>query len=104
MATTIHVNPTAPQKLVMTCAAGGSLSDMTLVQSSVLKLKKPSSTVIQLAADITAKSQASLTLSHVFNAGEVDKVGTYKVYAIHTLAVGTVRGDVQTFQALDSFD
>lgn len=104
MATTIHINPVAPQKLVMTCAAGGSLPDMTLVMSSVLKLKKPTGVALTLAADITAKTQASITLSHVFNAGEVDKVGEYKVYAVHALAVGNVRSDVQKFQAIDSFD
>ena len=104
MATTIHINPVAPQKLVMVCAAGGSLPDMTLVQSAVLKLKKPTGQVLTLAADITSKTQPSLRLSHVFNAGEVDKVGPYKVYAIHTLAVGSVRSDVQTFQAIESFD
>ena len=100
---TIHVNPVAPQKLTMTCSAGGACPDMTLVQSSVLRLKKPNGATLTLATDTTQQSAQSLTVSHVFAPGEVDKVGTYRIYAIHTLVVGTVRGDVQAFDAIDSF-
>jgi len=99
----IHVNPVAPQMLTMACAAGGACPDMTAVLSSVLMLQKPSGKVATLAASISQQTSASLTLSHIFAPGEVDKVGTYRIYAIHTLAVGTVRSDVQQFDAIDSF-
>ena len=102
---TIHVNPLSPQKLVMTCTPSSACPDMSAVQSTVLKLKKPiGGVVVDLPTTITSKSSASLTVEHMFAPGDVDKAGIYRVYPVHTLAVGVVRGDVQQFTALDPFD
>jgi hypothetical protein len=78
---------------------------MSAVQSTVLKLKKPvGGVVVELPATITSRSAASITVEHPFTQGDVDRPGVYKVYPVHTLAVGVVRGDVQQFTALDTFD
>ena len=103
--TTIHVNPVSPQKLVMTCTPSAACPDMSVVRSTVLKLKKPTGGVVMdLATTVVSQSSASLTVAHLFAAGDVDKAGLYKVYPLHTLDIGSVRGDVQQFQALDPFD
>ena len=102
---TIHVNPLSPQKLVMTCTTSPACPDMSAVLSTVLRLKKPiGNVVIDLPTTITSKSTTSLTAEHLFVQGDVDKVGVYKIFPVHQLAVGSVRGDVQQFTALDPFD
>lgn len=103
MPASIHVNPISPQALVMTCNAGGACPDMTAVVGSVLKLLKPDGTATMLAVTITNQSRASLTIIHQFQLGDLDQVGTYKVYAIHSLPVGQVRGDTQTITVIDDF-
>jgi hypothetical protein len=103
VSTTIHVNPVAPQALVMTCTPSDALPDMTQVLSSVLMLSDPFSKVIKLPAIITAQTTTSLTLTHAFQPGDVSLVGTYSVYPVHTVDAGTVRGAAQQFQSIGSF-
>ena len=100
----IHVNPLSPQKLVVTCTPSASCPDMGAVRSTVLRLKKPGGVIVDLSTTVSSQTSASLTIAHMFSQGDVDKVGIYKVYPVHSLDVGVVRGDVQQFQALDPFD
>ena len=98
---TITVNPLSPQALIVVCAPSDALRDMTKVTSSVIRVKKPDSTIIVLTATGTA-TKSSLTLTHPFALGDVDQVGTYKARPYHTLADGsTIKGSVQQFQAID---
>jgi|ERR1017187_5101439 hypothetical protein len=99
----IHINPISPQALVMTCSAGGACPDMTAVVSSVIQLLKPDGTTRPLSVTISNKTPASLVLTHLFQTGDLDQVGVYKAYVVHTLPVGQVRGDTQTITVLDNF-
>ena len=97
---TIVVNPIAPQALVMVCAPSDALKDMTKVTASVIRIKKPDGTVLDLSTSGTV-AEGALTLTHPFAPGDVDQVGIYKVRTIHTLLAGlTIKGITQRFQAI----
>jgi len=101
--TTIHVNPLSPQKIVMKCTAGDSANDMRQVTSSVLKLKRPDGTIATLSAIISDQTQSQLTLSHLFEVGDVPKAGVYRIYPVHSMPTGTIRGATQQFEAVSDF-
>lgn len=103
MGATIHVNPMSPQKIVMKCTAGDAANDMRQVTSSVFRLKRPDGTIATLTAIISDQVQASLTLSHLFEVGDVPKVGVYKIFPVHTVPTGMIRGATQQFEAVTDF-
>jgi len=100
----IRIDPTAPQKLTMVCRSGSVDANMALVTSSVLRVKKPDGATATWATTISGQSPAELTLSHVFTEGDVDVLGNWRIYPVHTSPSGTSRGDVQQFMVVDEFE
>ena len=97
---TIFVNPIAPQALMMVCTPSDALKDMTKVTASVIRIKKPDGTVLDLNTNGTV-ARGALTLTHPFAPGDVDQLGIYKVRPVHTLLAGlTIKGITQRFQAI----
>lgn len=83
----IPINPTSDETFAIDIGQGLSGVNMTTVTAVSLKVNKPSQTdELTWTANIVSSSATSLRVRHQFAAGEVDRVGTYRIHPILTVA------------------
>ena len=101
---TVHIDPITPKAIILTCTPSAGCPDMTVVQSTTLKVRPPglNAAIVDVETTVVSKSSTSLVVTGQTIFG---KIGIYKLYPIHALASGfPVRGDAQQVQGIDPFD
>lgn len=81
----------APEAYVLDITPGISGVDLVDVSAAVLKVLKPNNTEVNWSAAMSNKTSITLTLTHSFQAGDLDLTGLYRIYAALTIPGGTVR-------------
>ncbi len=102
MAEVVYQGAVAPESMTLTVTASG-LEDLTTVTAAVIWIKMPNAARVEWSATITAQSQKSITLSHVFSSGEVDTVGKMKLVAYLTTPTGLIRSKPADLTVVDPF-
>jgi hypothetical protein len=70
----------APERVTINIKSGDSGIDFTTVSSASIRVNTPSRHDCLWDAIILSATATSITIAHVFQAGDVDLVGEYKLY------------------------
>lgn len=71
--------------------------DFTTVSAAVMKITKPDGTKATWTTGLTAQSATGLTARHLFADGDLDQVGSYRVWLLMTVPGGNARTEVDRF-------
>ena len=99
---TVYVNALSPQAVSMTITAPAGI-DLTTATSVSLTVKKPSGAQVTWTTSIVSAATATMTVSHPFDAGDVDQAGQYVVVPTVTFPSGPRFGSRALFRVEDHF-
>ncbi len=107
MTASIHIDPVAPQSLLLnlTPAVAGDI-DLSTVSAAVLHVQTPQNGYAEetWTASLSNQTTTTLRLTHIFIAGEADTAGPYTVVAVLTCTAGTVKGDPVVFTVKGKYE
>ncbi len=99
--TYVGARPTESFVFVVAQAPGGP--DLSAVTGAFISVQYPDDTVHSWDAVISAQSATGLTLTHLFQAGNVDIVGDYVARAVMQVSGGVIRSAPKPFSVIDQF-
>ncbi len=94
---------TAPERFritVQNAEAASEPLDLSTVTAAVMRVSKPTGEVADWAATIEAQSTTELEIEHVFDAFDVEQIGTYPVTVLLTVPAGTRRAGPTSLQVI----
>jgi|CXWL01.1.fsa_nt_gi hypothetical protein len=104
MSGVVYLGPVAPEAYVVDVVPGTSGVDLSTVTDAALLVLRPDGAEVVWSVTRSNQTASTLTLTHVFEATDVDVVGEYGVYAAMTIPAGTVRSEPRSFPGLGRFD
>lgn len=103
MSNAVYSGALTPEALTYTVTPANG-EDLSTVTAATLSVKYPDGTVHSWATTISAQSALTITLVHVFVAGDTDLVGNYELVALLTNSLGgPFRSIPKTLPVLDRF-
>lgn len=99
----VRLGAIAPLALVMPFSGDGTF-DFSTVTSADVSLKKPNGEIVKFTnVPISLQTVTGLTLTHVWQAGDVDQLGKWIMYARLYVPGGQVDTDPKTFDVVSRF-
>ena len=102
MANVVYKGAVSPEAMTLTVTASGS-EDLSTVTSAVIWAKCNGKAPVNWSASIVTQSQKSITLSHVFQSGDVDVAGKMTLVAYLYIPSGLVRSKPVSLVVVDPF-
>jgi hypothetical protein len=99
--TTVFRGAVGPEALAVTITRGKSNLDLSTVTQVTLVVRDPQDVERTWTTVISGQTTTQLTATHVFVAGDVPIVTTYRVMPHLTVPSGTRRGEPFTLQVLE---
>lgn len=100
----VRIGAIAPTALVIPVCGDGSF-DFTSVESADIFVRRTDGEEFQIVGvSISSQLVTGLTLTHVWQAGEVDQVGKWSVYARLYVSGGQLDTEPESFEVLSHFD
>lgn len=104
MANTVHVGALDPQALILELVPSALVGSMSLVTAATIKVQKPDLTEVTWTATLANQTADFLQVVHLYQAGDVDQIGTYKAIALLVTPDGTIPTEPIVFFAVDEFE
>lgn len=107
MSTTVHINPVAPETLVLDLTPEVAADmDLSTVSAASLSVQTPQNGYAEetWAVSMSTQTSTTLKLTHIFLTGEADVAGRYVVVAVLTCTGGTVKADPVVFTVKGKYE
>lgn len=99
----VYAGAVAPENLTVEVARKESGLDLSTVSAVLIRVARPDGQKTSWSADITSQTPSVLVLRHVFEAGDVDAVGTYAVFVEMTIPSGVWRSEPRVLEVRSPF-
>lgn len=103
MAITVHVGALAPEALTLKVTPSNQLPDLSTVTSATIDILKPDGNEVTWTAALSEQSASGITLTHLYDAGDIDNEGQFVARGMLVAPAGVFRCEPKAFDAISEY-